>query len=1250
MYKYQQIETILQKIDGALFQNICDAILFQILPPGSNITRTGSQIGKIKTIKGTPDSFFTLPGGKFILVECTTQSAKNKKAFIRKVKADINKCLDEAITGLMSWEIEKIVYCCNSSISIKELKDLQNHCKEQNVELDFTGIHTLARLLSGKCAAVARDLLNVAFDTGQILEPKHFIEEYETSALATPLSNEFQHRKKELACLNEYILSGTKVIVLAGASGVGKSKLALQCIQNVHKGGLPFKALCISNKNASIHDDLRSYLIGDYSYLILVDDANRQTSHFESLIALLSEKRTGTIQIIVTVRDYALEETLSIAMNHAPQVIKIEKLSDLELKIILCGKDFNLTDQAAERVLTVSDGNPRLAIMAARAALAANDLAALSDVSSIYDHYFKLAIGDHKVFNDKALQKTLGLLSFFFTLDYEDIDFFDKLAANFKMESVQLRAGLLELERLELAETRLDGSVIKISDQVLATYFFHKTFIVDQILDFAIILRHYLHTHLKRIKDSVISANNTFSYQKVFPALDPILSESWKAISLDPELAERFLNSFWFYMPNDVFDFVAGQITAGSEEETDRIYKYGEAAHIAASNRDKNLDFLSKFYMYSLPELDTALELSFRYVESYPEHYTQLIDDINSSFKFREEDEPMLNVRQLKLLSFLCENRNHFSIFHQSFYDIAVSLMKWSYNITSSGRKAHSFTIYNYLLPLSNEVSTFREKVWLFIFDNFEIYPNLSIDFLHKYLERTPDINIEIARFDAKFLISIFRNYLDGSSFEHCFIVRDTIYWLGRAGLTCPELSALRDAFNCIAYQHFLRISWDRLRDRFDYDYEYIDFEKYDRIKKIELSRNFTFENIGTFQHFYSIYLSIREFGKIPHYDISRAFNIVIALNFKSDPVLGLKIIDHILIHRNEIKASLYEIYKEVELQSTSWDEIYKRITSCEFDEKPNWVINYLRFIPPDLLHQRHADLFLNLLKTSDERIALDSFLMEKLGTKCGNIYDTALEISVSKTGTGNGNIFLNDSFFKGRILEFTDLGLVKTAYFQQKSLARYFDPKFEIFLEILWLDKGFLFEYYQHETNTRLSYGYANRAILFEIWSLPDTASMVQRILDDIFGSDQWYSKGEFAKVFFKRIPSNHRSNAVSFLKDYISSDPSNIEKINYIMKIVRECLGESENEFILHFLHCNQSFDDFSQIDWLSNSFSGSGEVVWSEVKSKRLSEIVSIFDAFGSEKYLFVKHLHFLKGRITLEDKSARQERRRKLMYGY
>lgn len=142
--RLQLIEQKLIAIDSAGFQNLCDVYLtLRAEHQFTSVNRTGSQFGKRKTIKGTPDTFFRFANGDLCYVEYTT----TEKRLVDKIKEDIDKCLDKSKTGVPSDEISKIIICFNSSLDPAEETEILQHASSKNVRIELIGLDWLARIL-----------------------------------------------------------------------------------------------------------------------------------------------------------------------------------------------------------------------------------------------------------------------------------------------------------------------------------------------------------------------------------------------------------------------------------------------------------------------------------------------------------------------------------------------------------------------------------------------------------------------------------------------------------------------------------------------------------------------------------------------------------------------------------------------------------------------------------------------------------------------------------------------------------------------------------------------------------------------------------------------------------------------------------------------------------------------------------------------------------------------------------------------
>ena len=111
-----QVENALYRINGDIFQEFCNHYLYLKLNPNT-ITPIGSVIGKEKSRKGVPDSYFTSSNNELIFAEYTTRERLEKgQSFFNKLRSDVENCFDTSKTGLKKEEIDKVILCFTERI------------------------------------------------------------------------------------------------------------------------------------------------------------------------------------------------------------------------------------------------------------------------------------------------------------------------------------------------------------------------------------------------------------------------------------------------------------------------------------------------------------------------------------------------------------------------------------------------------------------------------------------------------------------------------------------------------------------------------------------------------------------------------------------------------------------------------------------------------------------------------------------------------------------------------------------------------------------------------------------------------------------------------------------------------------------------------------------------------------------------------------------------------------------------------
>ena len=297
----QEVENAISAMNQAAFQELGDLFMISRNRDYSAFVCTGSQYGKQKTTKGTPDTFILTHEGKYIMVEYSTNETKKEKKLIE----DFEKCLKEK--GIEKSKLNSIILFANYKLNKEEVIAIQKYAEETHTPHQIYDGGCLARELIINHKNLVFSCLGIPVDTGQIVSVDSFIQEYDNAAgaIASPLSNAFLYREQEVRDIKTG-LEEKDFILLHGAPGVGKTKLAIQAISEYCKDNPEFHVYCISYKGGELLTDLTCNIDLNENNIVFVDDINRISS-FNSIIGFYSSIRKGKLKIVMTVRDYALE-------------------------------------------------------------------------------------------------------------------------------------------------------------------------------------------------------------------------------------------------------------------------------------------------------------------------------------------------------------------------------------------------------------------------------------------------------------------------------------------------------------------------------------------------------------------------------------------------------------------------------------------------------------------------------------------------------------------------------------------------------------------------------------------------------------------------------------------------------------------------------------------------------------------------------------------------------------------------------
>ena len=778
MSKINQIEQELSQIDASKFHKLINTYLSKKF--SFMVHSNGTKIGEDKPISGTPDSFVALEDGNYIFVECTTQ----KSDIVSKFLKDLEKCFDEAKTGISISKIKKVILACNSDIKPNELEILQKYCNSKD-KLFFIGISSLANDLYANYSKIVYDFLSVSVDTVQILDESDFVAEYESGGYATPLNTVLCCRDKEVADI-ELALKDSQITFITGKAGVGKTRLAIEVAPKfAKKHGYKFKA--IFNRGVNIYDDLMAYFkVEDEKFLIFIDDVNRIHQALGYLLNSFNKKITNSqIKIVATVRDYAKDIIEKVPSNISCSVIEIQSMDNISVSEIISKNFKNIDSAYKEKILNISQNNPRMAFMACKIAQNGS-FDAVNNTYDLYKEYFKSADNDINIFGDIDIGKIVAIAAFFRVIDRQNDKQVEVIKQAFELDIVAIWDKIEKLHRYEIFDM-YENSVVKVSDQILASYLFYKTVFVDKSLKISSFIVNFFPNHSGKIRDVLNQIVPVFDINLILKELKDPVDRLWIKYS-DKSLLSghdnnpiiEFVEIFWYLKESEILEKLHEEIQDLEQEHIDvnsiDIFKNGDNKSNLVL---KILSLLSRSNDES--NLKITIELIVMYLNKKPNKiheviYTLVKDfgyELNSyGYGYKKENIVMDRLWELS-------KNSDTLLLKRLFIRIASEMLGTDFQ--DARYYGRTFNLYNYTLVPTQALNDFRKTIFERLDEIFK--NNCFLADLEKFINtyyRKPNISnsIEIIEQDKKYIVDLVVKYFNPKIYKHCKIVRKSLSFL----------------------------------------------------------------------------------------------------------------------------------------------------------------------------------------------------------------------------------------------------------------------------------------------------------------------------------------------------------------------------------------------------------------------------------------------------------------------------------------
>lgn len=1249
-----QIENALKAINQASFQTLINHLLH--LRGNKFVNAPGATVGKEKTSKGTPDSFF-VNEDKYIFVECTTQERLGKsKTFFEKLLKDVDHCFKEDVTTIEKDKIEKVILACNEKVSVEEYNQLNDKVKSINPDTKFEifNIQNLPMLIFD-IPKLAEEYLNIQMVKGDIYTLDQFLLKTE-KGLQPSLTNEFIGREEELKNSIE-ALKQYDILLLSGGAGVGKSKLAVKILEELSKDD--YVPIVIQSSGVSLWDDYQHLFSVGKQHIILFDDANKSINNLNYLLSKLEDSKSYSAKVIITSRDYVKKQVSASLDNYPYKEFNIPEFKDEEIGKIIVSALPNLQyyNDIKRKIIDLAKGNARVALMATYSVTPDSETNYLSSPVLLYEKYFKKISEEIGIFNNPIILKSLAIVSFFGVLDRNNQELQETLSIKFGIDWNELWSAIIELHNNEILDVYSE-EIVKVSDQVLATYAFYKCFIDEQsaVINYAEWIITFMHKFSNRIRATLIDINNTFVYHHVKDLVLPHLNEVTKQISSDEELY-AFYDLFWFYKGRDCLLYLKKWIKSlPQEEQPEKLtFSYVHNDHTTAS---KHFELLRSFWNHPNELLKPSLELTLALLNKQPSRLPEILKFIHEQFKYKLVDIEHGYLRQNMLFDVLLnENLSNIekSFTNGIFLNLSEALLGWHYTEFGSA-KGHAFTIYNFDLFKSDELMKLRERILNQVFLLFEPENDQAQKILHQIIYPGGDIDKSIYVDELPIYQKIISEKLDNKQYTHCKFVSVLAKHYTDARTPYPEdwntfiesdirkLSKfLKPSWECII-EKYIEESEEEKRQEFDDFVRANDWESLEKFlvniddlyKQQKDNNGWHIEPAVT-----DIYISIARKDKAEFENALRLFFSGEVLFPLQSTVVNVALLENIMTGL----------------------ELLNIMNDYEFKGRTYWKSVLLTMLPKEQINESFLELLLNIFKKTDDYVYIhrmldyvkyenvfDHYKEKSKDLKNHNIitYITSMMLNkVQKTRRNFGFHFCAEcaSYFKHHPQ------LLKNAYWAQYRVDTGFDYDGKELKAILDIDRTFINEGLKNDI---IGVEYSSKIQLKKIntdyiWEYPEYKELIEDILLTILNKEKYtlFIEEDIFSLFRFRNANEKRGEKVKALIFNLTQKHSNNEKLLLMLiEVVYSSYRDWFMEYFKEFLLLNKDIEITKQISFgRSSSTTGS----WVPVYQKKVEFYQDILKMINTLPNIldYSEHIDYFEQRIIWKKKDIEREQKRDFM---
>lgn len=1211
----------ISQLNQANFQILCDELLVKEGYLG--IVSLGTKEGTEKTTPGTPDTYFCLGEGKYIFAEYTTQ----KNGLPAKIRADIDKCLDEEHTKIPLCDIIEIVYCHTSSnISPASDRELRSICEGKGIKLTLLGVDLLAEKLMNY-PSIIKDILGLTIDSEQIQSIDDFKKQYNTNAMAATLETEFLFREKEIEALDK-AFDDASVVLLVGPAGTGKTRLAIEYSQ-LHAEKYNERLLCIHDRSLPMYEDLKLYFEKPRDYFILVDDAN-QISELEHVVEYVNKTESGyNVHILMTVREYAVGKVKSdINGVIRYEVINVVPFSDEEISTLM-EKHYNiLNSHYLERIVQIAEGNARIAMLAGKIAYDANRLDAISDVSDLYEDYYGKVLRESEIEVNDELLVSAGIMAFLNAVHLDRIDSIVPILEEKGLSKEDFEKNIHTLHEYEIVDIYNDKGV-RFSEQCMANFILKYVFFNKRSIKLSSMIEACFSAHHERTVHAVNTLIGVFRSSQIQAYVRDEILDLWEKLENEESPAFfKYLKTF--YPVNELKTLLMLQ------EQIDAETPVNIRAEDINTKDGKNYQNISDDIIIILggfshsENLDSALDLFFQYYLKRPDLYMQFFHASTSYFSIDTHSAEYGYQTQIKFFQKILQYAKcgDDPFITKLFLDIASHFLSLEFSPAENTRNGKGLTLYRIPLSLSTGAEEYRKIIWEFLLELVpkEQYSPMIRSVLDSYGNVIHDCSKEVIESETEYICKLSNAILSTDSLEDCLIVNSIQKVFEAVEYQPIELQPFLNSSKYELYQIISGSKWD-----FEISYEEWKKKKGKNIRAYMAAAT---DKTDAFKDVLQLFVDSDAIKNRDSSEIADGVNI--ALRFLSDDreayidcvekVLNSEIITGIRIL--DIVNTLFSILQPA--------EVYGLLANSHKKHRNVWMYSYFREIPQKYINQQEVVALYNfLLDESDRDIqtspSRDIGFLDKYLPVDNDVILNASKIILKKK---EYSPFVVTLYFELQFNEHNiqpkdviqkfirDIKLLESIYMCVVEYDNLADYQGLFLHELLTVDKSFVKEY------TRWFVAREEKCIsrdddsrIYVFFQEDDYLNILDFIIDEAVSSYKFPSMTvpRIIKILFSSGNKKYNEKSDCWIKHFIENNYTDKKKMQYLFEALVEVSIERAYSYIPLLIAHTDDYDTFESIPLTPSSYSWTGSCV--PMYSSLVEHLEKLLPIFSGLKY--IKH---------------------------